>query len=111
MQNQAIHPPTATRPPPIQRRERVRAARASEVRYTVRPGAVPKWEGRGLQNLHSWVRFPPAPPLQTLPMSNFTALEIEIMGVHYLVARFFLHGLISVSLAFQNLSYDLSCGF
>src|SRR4029077_14143129 len=25
-------------------------------------GAVPKWQGSGLQNLYTWARFPPAPP-------------------------------------------------
>ena len=36
-------------------------------------GAVPKWEGRGLQNLHSWVRFPPAPPTHLIIVHLFGA--------------------------------------
>jgi hypothetical protein len=40
----------------------MRLKQGHHFRYTKAIGAVPKWEGRGLQNLHSWVRFPPAPP-------------------------------------------------
>src|ERR1700691_533274 len=50
-------------------------------------GAVPKWEGRGLQNLHSWVRFPPAPPFfpfcfQSVSDLAFSAYLLRTLRFH-----------------------------
>jgi hypothetical protein len=44
-------------------------------------GDVAKWQGRSLQNSHSWVRIPPSPPIISPINSYFISIPIFVFSV------------------------------